>query len=89
MSLKAAGDYMQTDGRIIGRIIHRNVANALAKQPLESVKQLGLDETSYKKGYDYITVLTDMQVKKVVGIWPWKRIRSSRRSINYDGSQVC
>lgn len=81
MSLKAAGDYMQIDGRIIGRIIHRNVANALAEQPLESVKQLGLDETSYKKGHDYITILTDMQAKKVVGIGHGKGVEAVEEAL--------
>lgn len=68
MSLSAGGEYMSIDGRIIGRIIKRNVAVALAEQPLNPVKQLGLDETSYQKGHQYITVLTDKEEKKVVGL---------------------
>jgi transposase len=68
MSLTAAGEYMNIDGRILGRIIKRHVANALAEQPLEAVQELGMDETSYQKGHDYITVLTDKKSKKVVGL---------------------
>jgi len=68
MSLTAAGEYMNIDGRILGRIIKRQVGNALAEQPIEAVQELGMDETSYQKGHDYITILTDRKLKKVVGL---------------------
>ena len=70
MSLSAAGRYVGLDGRIIGRVIHRQVGQALACQPLEPVRQLGLDETSSRKGHNYLTILTDLQGKKVVGLSP-------------------
>jgi len=68
MSLKSAGRYVNEDGRIIGRIIRREVAQALASQQLAQVEHLGLDETSSRKGHNYLTILTDVGRKKVVGI---------------------
>lgn len=68
MSMVRAGDYMKVDGRVVSRIIGRMVASALAAQELEQVEHLGVDETSVTKGHNYITVLTDIPRKKVVGI---------------------
>ena len=44
------------------------MANALAGQQLESVRELSIDETSSRKGHNYLTVLCDRGRKKVVGI---------------------
>ena len=41
---------------------------ALGEQSLDTVKELGVDETSTKKGHKYFTVLTDRERKKVVRI---------------------
>jgi transposase len=68
MSLSAAGKLLGVDGRIVGRIINRYVQEALCNQPLEQVKVMGVDETSSRKGHNYLTILTDMEQKKVVGI---------------------
>ncbi|MFN8278440.1 MAG: ISL3 family transposase [Chitinophagales bacterium] len=68
LSLSAAGRLLGIDGRIIGRIIRRYVEEARYSQPLEQVRVMGVDETSSRKGHNYLTVLTDMEQKKVVGI---------------------
>ena len=68
MSLSAAGRMVGLDGRVIGRVIQREVEKALQEQDLEQVVQLGLDETSSRKGHNYLTVLTDLDRKKVVGL---------------------
>ena len=49
MSLMSAGRVMGVDGRSIGRIINRQVAEALSTQPLDQVSHLGIDETSSRK----------------------------------------
>lgn len=72
MPMRVAGEYLSIDGRRIWTIINRKVSEALSDQPLEAVKHLGVDETSTKKGHQYITVLTDVERKKVVGLAPGK-----------------
>lgn len=67
-----AGDYMGVSGKSIWTIIRRMVATALTEQPLEDVKKMGVDETSSRKGHQYITVLTDQDKRKVVGVGPGK-----------------
>ena len=44
------------------------VSTALANQPFEQVDHLGLDETSSKKGHNYLTIQTDVKRKKVIGV---------------------
>jgi transposase len=68
LSLSATGAMLGVDGRVIGRIIRRYVTEALHAQPLAQVKVMGIDETSSRKGHNYLTILTDMDRKKVVGI---------------------
>jgi transposase len=48
------------------------VAISLASEQLEPVESLGIDETSVKKGHNYVTVLTDLERKKVVAVSPGK-----------------
>ncbi len=68
MSLSAAGRFLGVDGRVVGRIISRYVEQALENQPLDQVTVMGVDETSSRKGHNYLTILTDMEQKKVVGV---------------------
>ncbi|MDD4645090.1 MAG: ISL3 family transposase [Bacteroidales bacterium] len=71
-SLTSAGELMKVDSRVIGRIVNYYVAVALSNEKLEPVEALGIDETSIKKGHNYITVLTDLERKKVVAVSPGK-----------------
>jgi transposase len=68
MSLKSAGELMSIDGRRISTVIKQRVAQALCEGSLEDIDQLGVDETSSRKGHNYLTILTDLVKKKVVGI---------------------
>lgn len=81
MSMLSAGSYMGVDGRIVSRIISRMVATALATQELEPVEHLGVDETSITKGHNYITVLTDISRKKVVGIALGKDVQAFNNAL--------
>ena len=82
MSLSGAGKYMKIDGRRICRIINSRVSEALEEQELEQVEDVGLDETSTKKGHNYITVLTDRKRKKVVGLGLGKDGKAVQAAVN-------
>jgi transposase len=82
MSLSGAGKYMKIDGRRIFRTISSNVSEALAEQELEQVTDAGLDETSTRKGHNYITVLTDRKRKKVVGLGLGKNKKAVQTAVN-------
>jgi len=82
MSLSAAGSYMKIDGRRIGRIINAQVWEALSAQNLDQVNQAGVDETSTRKGHNYVTVLTDTKRKKVVGLGMGKDKEAVQKAVN-------
>jgi len=68
MPCTKAGRYMGISGKRVWTILRKMVGYALAEQPLEDVKHLGVDETSSKKGHHYFTIFTDVKERKVVGV---------------------
>lgn len=68
MSASAVGRRYEMDSRRVFRVMARHVSIALATQPLAEFEELSVDETSRKKGHNYLTILCDRIAKKVVGI---------------------
>jgi len=68
MSASGVGRHLDIGDKRVFRIAHRRVSQALSTQPLASVKELSIDETSSRKGHNYFTVLGDREKKKVVGV---------------------
>jgi transposase len=55
----------ETDTRI-WRIVRGNVSRAYAKKSFGAVSKIGIDETSSRKGHNYVTVFADMDTKQVL-----------------------
>jgi transposase len=68
MSLAEAGRTLKVDARLVGRVINLYVQKAKEENPLKKVERLSVDETSTKKCHNYITDMTDLEEKKVVGV---------------------
>lgn len=68
MSASAVGKHLEVGGKRIFGVVRRYVGYGLATQPLEVVKEMSVDETSSKKGHNYLTILSDREAKKVVGV---------------------
>jgi len=68
MSASGVGRLLDIGAKRIFRIVQRHVSQALASQQIKVVKELSVDETSSKKGHNYLTIMTDREEKKVVGI---------------------
>jgi transposase len=68
MSARSAGNLLGISGKRVFGIINRRVSIALSNQDLEPVKHLSVDETSSRRGHKYLTVMTDREAKKVVGV---------------------
>ena len=65
---KTASDLMNiSDDRMCG-IMHRSVERGLKERDLSGVHQISLDEKSYGKGHQYITVLSDSRTGTVLDI---------------------
>jgi transposase len=68
MSANAIGRRLNIGGKRVFGVVRRYVSHALATQDIEIVKELSVDETSSKRGHNYLTVLADREAKKVVGV---------------------
>lgn len=54
----------------IWRIVHHYVDAARARQDLSQVSRLGVDETSFRRGQDYVTVFADLDRRAAIFATP-------------------
>jgi transposase len=83
MPVKAIADLVGEYDQRVWTIVHRNVEKALAKEDYSDVSELGLDETSSKRGHKYITVFVDLQKKKVLFATPGKDATTVDRFVDH------
>jgi len=62
------------------RLLEKYIDISLLKRDLENVKAIGLDETSRKKGHNYITLFVDLEKRKTIFITEGK---SSKTIIDF------
>lgn len=70
-SKTAVSKQMRIDWHTVGNICQRVYEELKSKQainPFENLQQIGIDETSYKKGYKYLTVVVNHVTGKVVWV---------------------
>jgi transposase len=60
------------------RIMERAVERGLAKRNIEGVKVVGLDEKSFGKGHNYISIMTDLEHPRVLEVTPGNDMQSAR-----------
>lgn len=58
-------------------IIERAVARGLDRRSLDSIKHVGMDEKSFGKGHDYVSVLTDIDGSRVLEVTPERTIAAA------------
>lgn len=66
MPVKAIAAMLDEHDTRIWRIIHRYVGNTYACEDYSDVQHIGVDETSSKKGHNYVTLFVDMDKSKVI-----------------------
>ena len=67
LSRKAVAEYLRISWDTVGPIISRVEKELSANhQPLDNLVNIGIDETSYKKGHKYITVIVNHDTNTVV-----------------------
>ena len=66
MTMAGIGGLVGEDDKRIWRIVEKHVAKAREGKVLAEVKRVGVDETSSRKGHNYITVFADMEKGEVV-----------------------
>jgi transposase len=63
---------MRVAWRTVGAIVERVVARFRPKDPLDDLTHIGIDELSYRRHHEYITVVIDHVQKRVVWARPGK-----------------
>lgn len=61
-----AAQHMRVSAKRLWRRIAHYVSQARIKDDMSEVKLIGIDETSVKKGHQYITVVHDLQAKRLL-----------------------
>ncbi|MBT8764479.1 ISL3 family transposase [Desulfohalobiaceae bacterium Ax17] len=63
MPVSAAARIIEVTDKRLWRVVNHYVSKALSKLDFSSVTAVGLDETSSKKGHNYVTVFIDLDRK--------------------------
>jgi transposase len=89
-SKSALGDLMRVTWRTVGSIVTRVVADAReAKDPLEGLVRIGIDEISYKKGHRYLIVVVDHDSGALVWARPGRDKKTLGAFFDDLGEQRC
>ena len=67
-SIQAVARQLSLSWNAIAGIMQRAVTRGLARRTHESPTRIGVDETSFRKGHDYVTVVTDQQEGHVLHV---------------------
>ncbi|MCA1698830.1 MAG: ISL3 family transposase, partial [Actinobacteria bacterium] len=70
MPIAALAHLVEEHDTRIWRIVHHYVDEARARQDLSGVRRLGVDETSFRRGQDYVTVFADIDRAAAIYVTP-------------------
>ena len=67
-SVKAAAELMGMNWQQINQIKQRAVARGLERRQAVPVEHMGIDEKSFRRGHNYISILTDLNRSRVLDV---------------------
>lgn len=67
-SLTQATQLLRLDWDSVNRIVERAVARGLMRRDTSEVRRVGLDEKSFGRGQDYISLMTDLDERRVLEV---------------------
>ena len=70
MPVRAVAELVGEHDTRLWRIVHHHVDEALERQDLSGVSRVGVDETSFRRGQDYVTVFADLDASRAVFATP-------------------
>jgi transposase len=79
MPVRAIADLVGEHDTRLWRVIHHHVERALACQDLSTVQRVAVDETSFRRGQDYVSVFADLDQARVVFATPGREANTYRR----------
>jgi transposase len=66
MPIRALAGLVGEHDTRVWQIVHHYVEAARARQDLSDVRRLGVDETSFRRGQDYVTVFADIDRSRAI-----------------------
>lgn len=88
-NVQAAATLLKIDWSTAHSIIERAVSRGLQRRSLDEVQHVGIDEKSFGRGHDYVSIMTDMEGSRVLEIAPertldacdqlWKTLSQTQR----------
>ncbi len=81
MPVRAVAGLIAEHDTRVWRIVHYYVAAARARQDLSDVVRVGLDETSFRRGQDYVTLFADLDRRRCVFATPGRDADSVTRFV--------
>ena len=67
-SVKAAAELMGLNWQQVNEIKRRAVARGLERRESAPIQHLGIDEKSFRKGHNYVSLLTDLEGSRVLDV---------------------
>ena len=72
MPVKAIARMVNEHDTRLWRILSYYVSRARQKEDYSNVTKIGVDETSFKRGHDYVTIFADLEHSKILFVAPGK-----------------
>ena len=76
-NVSKAAKLMGLSWESVHTIIERAVGRGLDRRKLEGIKHVGMDEKSFGKGHDYVSVLTDTDNRRVLEVAPERTLQAA------------
>ena len=81
MPVRAVAELVGEHDRCVWRLVHYYVDAARAREDLCRVERLGIDETSFRRGQDYVTLFADLDRCRCVFATPGRDADSVSRFV--------
>jgi transposase len=72
MPVSKIAELVDEHDTVLWRIVNAHVKKAYSKKEMSTVMKIGIDETSSKKGHNYVSVFVDMTARDVIFATPGK-----------------
>ncbi len=78
-NVKRAATLLRLHWDSVQAIMERAVERGLERRSTEAVKRVGMDEWAFKKGHSYVSILTDIDGKRVLDVAPERTQESAEK----------
>lgn len=86
---KSVAKWHGLDDETVKQIDREILEEKVERTPRGGVTAIGVDEISHKKGHQYLTVITDLKSRRVIGLEKDRKCESLERFLRYLGAEHC